>query len=215
MQELYLQCKVYVIEKGRFPDKDEKYTVLDKVYEKIEERNIWIPYTEVYQHFLSKVTKLKNRLIKEGILVNNAGKLKLFRKVILPITISLNGMFIDINDTNLQKEKEKYIEIADTFLTEENFQSQLTDAKEDMTIRDFIDTIRKENGKHIMAIGKPEFIKGFIEEDIADEYIITIKPFILSEDEINSIKLNKKMNLKMLSVKKEEMDVVIHYKRIR
>ena len=88
---------------------------MDKVYEKIEERNIWIPYTEVYQHFLSKVTKLKNRLIKEGILVNNAGKMKLFRKVILPITISLNGMLIDINDMDLQKEKEQYMEIADTF----------------------------------------------------------------------------------------------------
>lgn len=215
MQELYFQCRAYVIEKGRFPDKDEKYTVLDKVYEKIEERNIWIPYTEVYQHFLSKITKLKNRLIKEGILVNNAGKLKLFRKVILPITISLNGMLIDINDMDLQKEKEQYMEIADTFLTEENLPSQLADTKEAMTRRDFIETIRKENGKHIMIIGKPEFIKDFIEEDIADEYIITIKPLILSEDEENSIKLNKKMNLKMFSVKKEETDVVIHYKRIR
>lgn len=215
MQELYFQCRTYVIEKGRFPDKDEKYTVLDKVYEKIEERNIWIPYTEFYQHFLSKVTKLKNRLIKEGILVNNAGKMKLFRKVILPITISLNGMLIDINDMDLQKEKEQYMEIADTFLTEENLPSQLADTKEAMTRRDFIETIRKENGKHIMLIGKPEFIKDFIEEDIADEYIITIKTLILSEDEENSIKLNKKMNLKMLSVKKEETDVVIHYKRIR
>ena len=93
--------------------------------------------------------------------------------------------------------------------------SQLADTKEAMTRRDFIETIRKENGKHIMVIGKPEFIKDFIEEDIADEYIITIKPLILSEDEENSIKLNKKMNLKMLSVKKEETDVVIHYKRIR
>lgn len=215
MQELYFQCRAYVIEKGRFPDKDEKYTVLDKVYEKIEERNIWIPYTEVYQHFLSKITKLKNRLVKEGILVNNAGKMKLFRKVILPISISLNGMLIDINDMDLQKEKEKYTEIADTFLTEENLPSQLADTKETMTRRDFIETIRKENGKHIMVIGKLEFIKDFIEEDIVDEYIITINPLILSEDEENSIKLNKKMNLKMLSVKKEETDVVIHYKRIR
>lgn len=215
MQELYFQCRAYVIEKGRFPDKDEKYTVLDKVYEKIEERNIWISYTEVYQYFLRKVTKLKNRLLKEGILVNNAGKMKLFRKVILTITISLNGMLIDINDMDLQKEKEKYMEIADTFLTEENLPSQLADTKEAMTRRDFIETIRKENGKHIMVIGKSEFIKDFIEEDIADEYIITIKPLILSEDEENSIKLNKKMNLKMFSVKKEETDVVIHYKRIR
>ena len=141
--------------------------------------------------------------------------MKLFRKVILPITISLNGMLIDINDMDLQKEKEQYMEIADTFLTEENLPSQLADTKEAMTRRDFIETIRKENGKHIMVIGKPEFIKDFIEEDIADEYIITIKPLILSEDEENSIKLNKKMNLKMLSVKKEETDVVIHYKRIR
>ena len=215
MQELYFQCRAYVIEKGRFPDKDEKYTVLDKVYEKIEERNIWISYTEVYQYFLRKVTKLKNRLLKEGILVNNAGKMKLFRKVILTITISLNGMLIDINDMDLQKEKEKYMEIADTFLTEENLPSQLADTKEAMTRRDFIETIRKENGKHIMVIGKSDFIKDFIEEDIADEYIITIKPLILSEDEENSIKLNKKMNLKMFSVKKEETDVVIHYKRIR
>lgn len=51
MQELYSQCREYIIETGRFPYKDEKYTVLDKVYDKIEERDIWIPYTEVYQHF--------------------------------------------------------------------------------------------------------------------------------------------------------------------
>lgn len=98
MQELYSQCREYIIETGRFPCKDEKYTVLDKVYDKIEERDIWIPYTEAYQHFLSKETKLKNRLIKEGILIDSNGKLKLFRKVILPITISLNGIIMDVDD---------------------------------------------------------------------------------------------------------------------
>ena len=63
MQELYSQCREYIIETGRFPCKDEKYTVLDKVYDKIEERDIWIPYTEVYQHFLSKETKRGSLLI--------------------------------------------------------------------------------------------------------------------------------------------------------
>ena len=215
MQELYSQCREYIIETGRFPRKDEKYTVLDKVYDKIEERDIWIPYTEVYQHFLSKETKLKNRLIKEGILVDHNGKLKLFRKVILPITTSLNGIIIDVDDIDLQKEKEKYTEIADTFLTKESLPNQVEDAKEDEAKKDLVDIIRKENGKHIIVIGKSKFIKGFIEEDIIDEYIITIKPLILSEDEANSIKLNKKMNLKLLSVKKEGTDAVLRYKRIR
>ena len=208
MQELYSQCREYIIETGRFPCKDEKYTVLDKVYDKI-------PYTEVYQHFLSKETKLKNRLIKEGILVDHNGKLKLFRKVILPITTGLNGIIIDVDDIDLQKEKEKYTEIADTFLTKESLPNQVEDAKEDEAKKDLVDIIRKENGKHIIVIGKSKFIKGFIEEDIIDEYIITIKPLILSEDEANSIKLNKKMNLKLLSVKKEGADAVLRYKRIR
>ena len=93
--------------------------------------------------------------------------------------------------------------------------NQVEDAKEDEAKKDLVDIIRKENGKHIIVIGKSKFIKGFIEEDIIDEYIITIKPLILSENEANSIKLNKKMNLKLLSVKKEGADAVLRYKRIR
>lgn len=67
-QELYNQCKEYILEKGKFPLKKEKYVIVDKVYEKIEEKGIWIPYAEVYKYFLSKSGKLQNRFIKENLI---------------------------------------------------------------------------------------------------------------------------------------------------
>lgn len=211
MQEIYSGCKEYVIENGRFPHKDEKFEIVDKVYEKIEERQIWIPYDEVYNHFLSKVIKLRKRLIKEGLLAEENGKLKLFRKVILPLTISLDGYIIDIDDE--EKQKESYTDIADTFITEESLFNK--ESGKEIVLKDFIDNLRKETGKHIVILGKSTLINPLIEDDLVDEYVIRIKPFIQGEKGKYSFRPDINMKLKLLSMKKDKEDVILNYKRIR
>lgn len=211
MQEIYKSCKEYVIENGRFPHKDEKFEIVDKVYEKIEERQIWIPYDEVYNHFLSKVIKLRNRLIKEGLLAEENGKLKLFRKVILPLTISLDGYIIDIDDE--EKQKESYTDIADTFITEESLFNK--ESGKEIVLKDFIDNLRKETGKHIVILGKSTLINPLIEDDLVDEYVIRIKSFIQGKKGKYSFRPDINMKLKLLSMKKDKEDVILNYKRIR
>ena len=211
MQEIYKSCKEYIIENGRFPHKDEKFEIVDKVYEKIEERQIWIPYDEVYNHFLSKVIKLRKRLIKEGLLAEENGKLKLFRKVILPLTISLDGYIIDIDDE--EKQKESYTDIADTFITEESLFNK--ESGKEIVLKDFIDNLRKETGKHIVILEKSTLINPLIEDDLVDEYVIRIKSFIQGEKGKYSFRPDINMKLKLLSMKKDKEDVILNYKRIR
>ena len=216
MQELFCQCRDYVIKEGRFPHKDEKYKVLDKVYEKIEEREIWIPYDEVYKHFLSKVTKLKNRLIKEGLLIFDNKRLKLFRKVILPLTVSVDGYILDdcINGDE-ECEKEVYKETSDTFITEEGLKEndlwQMKDNKESKEEK-LIELLRQDKGKHILILGRREFIYPFIQKDLIDEYIIRIKP-VVGEREKYRFTLPVKVKLELISIKREGEDVVINYQR--
>ncbi len=66
--ELYNELKRYIIEKGKYPKKLGKLDIIDNVYEKIEDRGIWIPYYEVEKYFYRKLNKYKKRLIKEGLL---------------------------------------------------------------------------------------------------------------------------------------------------
>ena len=73
------------------------------------------------------------------------------------------GLRLHVDDIDLQKEKERYTEIADTFLTEESPPNPVEDVKETKIKKDAVNTVRKENGKHIIVIGKSKFIKGFIE----------------------------------------------------
>lgn len=214
MQELYLQCKEYTIENGTFPYKAGLFTVLDKVYQCIEQREIWIPYEEVYQHFQSKITKFQNRLMKEGMLFYKDGKLKLFRKVIVFMTMSLDGSIIDPDGKDPETEKERYKEIADTFLNNAEDEKIQEGTQRFATRKDWIDTLRKENGKHIVVSGSAEFVTSFLLEDVADEYILTIKPILL-HGQREDLKWNNRLNLKLLSVKKEGENAVLHYQRIR
>ena len=149
---------------------------MDKVYQHIEQRGIWIPYEEVYQHFQSKISKFQNRLMKEGMLAYKDGKLKLFRRVIVLMTMSLDGIMIDQDRKDLETEKERYQEIADTFLTDDRDEKIQEGTQKFATRKDWIDTLRQENGKHIIISGSAEFITSFLLEDVVDEYILTIKP---------------------------------------
>jgi len=51
---------------NKFPsDKMEKESVISEVYEKIQSRDIWIPYSEIRKYFHGKQTRLKNSIMKE------------------------------------------------------------------------------------------------------------------------------------------------------
>lgn len=110
--ELYAECKRYVVKKGLFPNNKHNYDIVDAVMEKIEERKIWIPEGEVYKHFISKKTKYRNRLIKEGLIIEDNGKFIYNRKIILYIAMSLDGYIADENG-NVDW-LEEYANIEDT-----------------------------------------------------------------------------------------------------
>lgn len=55
----------YYQEHHAMPDEAASAEITDKVYEKIVSTNIWVPYDEVYRHFLSELPQYETR-IKEG-----------------------------------------------------------------------------------------------------------------------------------------------------
>ena len=60
---LYEECLEAFKQTKRFPSaKSEKEVILDAVYEKIQQHNIWIPFIEIKQYFSKKQTKLRNRI---------------------------------------------------------------------------------------------------------------------------------------------------------
>ena len=53
-------------EKQRKPTKSEIDRITEKVYEKIEEAQIWIPYYEVRRYMSSKQTRFWNQWLKQN-----------------------------------------------------------------------------------------------------------------------------------------------------
>ena len=50
----------------KFPNtKSQKASIIDSVYERIEEREIWIPYGEITRYFYKIQTKMKNKISKK------------------------------------------------------------------------------------------------------------------------------------------------------
>lgn len=52
-----------VEQKQRLLKKSEKEMIVDNVYEKIQEAEIWIPYYEVSNYFSSKLNKWNNKYV--------------------------------------------------------------------------------------------------------------------------------------------------------
>lgn len=96
-KELEKECRRYIQEKGLFPMNKYSHDVVEAVMEKIERKKIWIPYGEIYKHFMSKKTKICNRFLKEEFIVKKNGKYVLNRKVILYIAMSVDGYIADEN----------------------------------------------------------------------------------------------------------------------
>ena len=61
---LFEETRAYYEEHKRFPEGKDNDEVIQKVYEKTEEREIWIPYDEVYEHYLKKKNKINKRVLE-------------------------------------------------------------------------------------------------------------------------------------------------------
>lgn len=61
---LFEETKAYYEEHKRFPEGKDNDEIIWKVYEKIEEREIWIPYDEVYDHYLKKKNRINKRVLE-------------------------------------------------------------------------------------------------------------------------------------------------------
>jgi dihydrofolate reductase len=211
--ELYTQCKAYVMEKGVFPNNEHNCDIVDKVMEKIEEKQIWIPYDEVYKHFISKTTKYRNKMLKEDLIIEDNGKFVFNKKIILYIAMSLDGYiadesgdvgwleeYINIEDT----EYDEFYETIDTVIMGRKTYDQVLSFGEypyqnvksyvysntrtgiDENVEyirtasiDLVKSLKQQSGKHTWLIGGADLIHDFIENDLIDEYQITILPVIL------------------------------------
>lgn len=66
-------------EKCTFPSDKHLEEVVDSVYEKIEDAEIWIPYGEVFKHYKSKRSDINKRVRKS---LNEKKRVRLRRSVL-------------------------------------------------------------------------------------------------------------------------------------
>ena len=59
---MFQETKDYYTKKYTFPNDKQLSEVVDKVYEKIEEAGIWVPYGEVLKHYKSKRSNVNKRV---------------------------------------------------------------------------------------------------------------------------------------------------------
>ena len=62
---MYEETLAYYNEHHRMPMGHKSNDIVDRVYERIEEAGIWIPYGEVHRQYIKKKTKVINRINKE------------------------------------------------------------------------------------------------------------------------------------------------------
>lgn len=84
----------------------------------------------------------------------------------------------------------------------------------DGDIVNFVDDLKKKEGKDIWLVGGSKLIKSFMSYDLIDEYIISMIPMILGEG-IPLFKNCGSQHLKLLDIKRYTIGLVqLHYTRI-
>ena len=61
---LFLETYRFYKLKSRMPNKSERNTILDNVYNKIRESGVWIPYNEVRKYYLSRLIHFEKRILR-------------------------------------------------------------------------------------------------------------------------------------------------------
>ena len=62
---MFLETKEYYTKNYTFPDETHIGEVIDRIYDKIKEAEIWIPYHEVFQRYRKKKVQIQNRVRRE------------------------------------------------------------------------------------------------------------------------------------------------------
>ena len=75
---MYEETRKYCNQFDQIPNNINSEEIIDRVYEKIEEREIWVPYGEVAKHYLKKQTQILRRIRKEN---NEESKSQRIQKV--------------------------------------------------------------------------------------------------------------------------------------
>jgi hypothetical protein len=61
----YIECDNFYRSINKFPaSKNETEAIIDLVYQRIQDRDIWIPFGEVKQYFTKKKAKIEKRVLK-------------------------------------------------------------------------------------------------------------------------------------------------------
>ena len=61
----FVECDSFYKNNIRLPSsKSETEVILDLVYERIQEHDIWIPFGEIKQYFVKRKTKIEKRVLK-------------------------------------------------------------------------------------------------------------------------------------------------------
>jgi len=63
---LYSEAYQYYQRNSRMPDKSQREIILDAVYDKIQNADIWIPYHEVKKYYLSRLIHFEKRIIRDS-----------------------------------------------------------------------------------------------------------------------------------------------------
>jgi len=66
LQNGFILCDNFYKSNNKFPSsKSETEAILVLVYERIQERDIWIPFGEIKQYFAKWKTKIEKRVLKQ------------------------------------------------------------------------------------------------------------------------------------------------------
>lgn len=103
----------------------------------------------------------------------------------------------------LSPEKWAYENLKSYVLTSKEIQDTPNIKYVSMNIKELINILQQEKGKNIWICGGANLVNQCIEEDLIDEYQITIVPVILGDGIRLFGKNNKSIKLKMKNVKEE------------
>jgi len=62
---MYEETYAYYLQYHKMPMSHRCEIVIDKVYERIQDAEIWIPYGEVYRYYIKRKTKIIHRIEKK------------------------------------------------------------------------------------------------------------------------------------------------------
>lgn len=63
---LYTETYQFFLKNSRMPNKSQREIILDAVYDKIQNADIWIPYHEVKKYYLSRLIHFEKRIMRDN-----------------------------------------------------------------------------------------------------------------------------------------------------